>query len=279
MQIINGNNPYSSNKISDKYISINSCGYYQINNRDLTTIREDGRLDYQFIYIWKGKGCFQIDGERKTMTEGELLIYKPHEPQIYTFYADGCAEVYWIHFTGIGVEDLLKTSGLWEGRKAYVGKCDEINYYILKIIKEIQYKHPHYELFCNAYFETMIAVVARRVLKNESSGGKEKYEKLFPVIESMHNNLKESRSIQEYANACNIDKYYFITLFKEYTGFSPHAYRTRLKIEKAKYLLLNTTLSNGEIAEIVGYSEPLYFSRIFKKHTGKSPNKYRIMKS
>ena len=49
---------------------------------------------------------------------------------------------------------------------------------------------------------------------------------------------------------------------------------TRIRMEKAKELLENTTLKNYEIAEKVGFSDPHYFGISFKKMTGKTPTEY-----
>lgn len=68
---------------------------------------------------------------------------------------------------------------------------------------------------------------------------------------------------------------WFIRCFKDFTGSSPQAYLTDMRIEQAKDLLSNTSFQIAEIAELVGYSDPLYFSRIFKKKTGYSPNEYK----
>ena len=40
-------------------------------------------------------------------------------------------------------------------------------------------------------------------------------------------------------------------------------------------LLENTDYSIVQVAEAVGYDNPLYFSRIFKKNTGMSPSDYK----
>ena len=74
---------------------------------------------------------------------------------------------------------------------------------------------------------------------------------------------------------CGLSEYHFIHLFREYTGFSPHAYVTRLRLDKAKDLMVSTTMNISEIAFAVGYANPLYFSRLFKRHTGLSPSRFR----
>jgi ABC-type sugar transport system ATPase subunit len=63
--------------------------------------------------------------------------------------------------------------------------------------------------------------------------------------------------------------------FKNQTGLSPNQYFIKLKVEKAKELLLFTDLEIKEIAESLGFSDPYYFSRVFKEWEGSSPVKFR----
>lgn len=42
-----------------------------------------------------------------------------------------------------------------------------------------------------------------------------------------------------------------------------------------KLFLQSTDMAINEIAERVGFSDPLYFSKVFKKVTGITPSQYR----
>lgn len=64
-------------------------------------------------------------------------------------------------------------------------------------------------------------------------------------------------------------------IFREETGTTIIAYLTELRMEKAKELLTNSSLSVEAIATATGYSSLYYFSKCFKAHTGKSPTQYR----
>jgi YesN/AraC family two-component response regulator len=52
-------------------------------------------------------------------------------------------------------------------------------------------------------------------------------------------------------------------------------YVLSLRMSNAQSLLENTEYNITEIAEAVGYDNPLYFSRLFHKHVGMSPSEYR----
>ncbi len=103
----------------------------------------------------------------------------------------------------------------------------------------------------------------------------DKYSGVSVVVEFIKTTYMKNYSVDYYANLCNLQKCYFITLFKSYTGVSPQRFRTDIRIAKAKELIKNTDMNNEAIAKAIGYSNPLYFSRIFKKYTGVSPQNYR----
>ena len=61
----------------------------------------------------------------------------------------------------------------------------------------------------------------------------------------------------------------------KYTGLSPNAYITALRINKAKDELSNTDKSIKTISLECGFESPYYFSKVFSKKVGISPSKYR----
>ncbi len=52
-------------------------------------------------------------------------------------------------------------------------------------------------------------------------------------------------------------------------------YIRRRRLEKAKFMLLNTNMTMGEIQVMCGFDSPSYFSRAFKTEYGVSPTEYR----
>src|SRR4029434_1902328 len=60
------------------------------------------------------------------------------------------------------------------------------------------------------------------------------------------------------------------------TGVNFTEYLSRVRIEKAKNLLLNPNLRISEIAYEVGFQSLTHFNRVFKKVAGESPTEYRM---
>ena len=59
------------------------------------------------------------------------------------------------------------------------------------------------------------------------------------------------------------------------TGAGAKEYITKIRIEKAKSLMENPSLSFAEIAEMTGFTSQSYFSTAFKNYTGLTPSQFR----
>ncbi|TBL75666.1 response regulator transcription factor [Paenibacillus thalictri] len=82
-------------------------------------------------------------------------------------------------------------------------------------------------------------------------------------------------SLKDAADYCGLSANYFGSLFKKTTGESFLQYLTKIRINRAKSLLLQPFAKVYEIGLIVGFEDYSHFSKIFKKQTGFSPTAYR----
>ena len=81
------------------------------------------------------------------------------------------------------------------------------------------------------------------------------------------------------ARAMHVSTFYFCKMFKKATGLTFTDYLSRVRVEKAKTLLLNPHLRISEIAYDVGFQSLTHFNRMFRKIVGESPTAYRESKS
>lgn len=93
-----------------------------------------------------------------------------------------------------------------------------------------------------------------------------------PQVEYIRNNpANPELSNGTLAAMTSISEVYFRKLFVQTFGVSPHQYVTRLRIDKAKQLLL-CGKNASETAQLCGFASLYYFSSAFKKSTGYSPS-------
>ena len=83
-----------------------------------------------------------------------------------------------------------------------------------------------------------------------------------------------SLSNQLIADQFNISEVYLRKLFHQYMQTTPRQYLLNQRIQRATYLLINTTLSITDIAGECGFSNLYHFCRTFKQRTGLTPSEY-----
>ncbi|MDO5294497.1 MAG: response regulator [bacterium] len=95
------------------------------------------------------------------------------------------------------------------------------------------------------------------------------------VCRYLEKHYNEEISLEEAASVIGFSSFYFTKLMKEYLNMSYVDYITHLRIEKAKQLMQETTLSLKEIGQEVGYQNSNYFTRVFKRTEGITPSQYK----
>ncbi|CAI6048899.1 response regulator [Cohnella sp. JJ-181] len=87
--------------------------------------------------------------------------------------------------------------------------------------------------------------------------------------------LAEDVTLQTISKHIHLHPVYLSQIFKSETGENVSNYVTRLKMEKAAYLLKHTTDRIYEISSQVGYMNPPHFIKVFKRTFGVTPQEFR----
>lgn len=95
------------------------------------------------------------------------------------------------------------------------------------------------------------------------------------ITRYMQEHISEEISLSVLADEFHLNSQYISQLFKNEIGVGFLSYLTNIRIEKAKKLLLSTSLSVTEIAENTGYSDYRVFTKVFKKTEGITPSQFR----
>lgn len=100
--------------------------------------------------------------------------------------------------------------------------------------------------------------------------------KIEPAISEIHNFFADRDfSIGDLSKLCNMSEVHFRRVFAQIYQTSPIKYINRLKINKAKELLISSNISISEVSERCGFLNAYYFSKVFKENTGVTPGEYR----
>ena len=265
---------YTTQRVSNEYITLNNCGEQYLSNRDYDTVRENGRVDFGIQFIESGKCTFEDNGIVRVAEAGSLLLHFPGVRQHYSFKKEDETHLMWAHFSGTSCSmlDELNTD---ETVHVKLTDSKDFKRVFERMIAANNVRRSNYKTVCGGYITVLLGLLLRSVDEQTQNAAQHGYERLNQVINYMNGNFEQEIDLEKYADMCFVSRSRFIHLFKEYTGFSPYNFQLKIRMERAIEMLVYTSLSVEEIAEMVGYADCSYFCRVFKKFTGHTPLFYR----
>ena len=126
-------------------------------------------------------------------------------------------------------------------------------------------------------FGTCIDNLKIALFQRQSSGAGEQREErpIHGITRYLQEHLAEEVSLSVLAEEFHLSAQYISQLFKNEIGVGFLAYLTNIRMERAKQLLLSTSLSIAEVSEQSGYGDYRVFTKVFKKAEGITPSQYR----
>lgn len=273
------NDSHIDRKDKSNPLVVTMCGTYKLYTKQkLPTWRPRGRVDFQLLYVASGKAHFYFDkyGTDTIVHAGHMVLYRPKEPQKYVYYAKDHTEVYWVHFTGSSVTNLLRSYGITKDKRVfYCGSDPEYKNLFSVMIKELQMCKSGYSEMLEMYLRQIFIWLQRHFEQTIITDTSQIAEEIDKAIVYFSEHYNEAINVDAYAKQNHVSTNWFIRNFKMYTGTTPKQFILQKRINNAETLLQNKQYNIKEIAQIIGYDNPLYFSRIFQRTKGISPSEYR----
>lgn len=273
------NNTRAPIKDKSRPLIVGSCGTYRLRTKEkLPTWRPRGRLDWQLLYVASGKAHFFFGEEEQVVSAGHMILYLPRQEQHYEYYAKDKPEVYWVHFTGSNVKNILRHFSIpMDGNVFYSGAPSAYQQLFKEMIHELQSCRVGYEELLEMYLRQIFLLIQRTRLEERPTVNTFIYEEMEYARRYFQEHYNENIIIEDFAKTRGMSVSWFLRNFRQTTKISPMQYILNIRMKNASDLLETTDYNVTEISAIVGYDNPLYFSRLFKKHSGFSPSDYRKM--
>ena len=273
------NNSMLPFKDKSRPLIVGSCGVYRLRTKEkLPTWRPRGRLDYQLLYVASGKAHFYFGGQEKEVTAGHMVLYQPRQEQKYDYFSKDKPEVYWVHFTGGDVKNILRHFAIpMDENVFYSGTASTYAYLFKEMINELQMCKTGYQELLEMYLRQIFLLIQRSREEEKPAVSSYLQEEMEHARRYFSEHYNEAISIEDFAQSRGMSVSWFMRNFKQISKVTPMQYILNIRINNAVTLLETTDYNVAEISAIVGYDNPLYFSRIFKKQRGVSPSDYRKM--
>ena len=95
------------------------------------------------------------------------------------------------------------------------------------------------------------------------------------VLEYVDAHLADDIQLQTLADLVRLSRFHFCRAFKASTGFSPHKWQLRARIEKAKQFLVQGKLPLSHVAVGLGFADQSHFTHAFQRVVGQSPGAWQ----
>ncbi len=225
------------------------------------------RLDsYLIVYIISGSLYTQTrDRGNEVLQAGQMSILNCYERPSY-----GCTnevEFLWLHFDSHEIDRLYNEIKM---RTVTVANIESVRRCFNRIIEPFENGGQPSEAIVNKY----ITILLTEFFESDSPDHPipKKFEGICNYIS---NHLDEKVSNDTLAKMANMSTFHFIRSFKKETGFTPHEFLLRSRINAAIFLLRATSLSLSEITYKCGFANEAAFGNSFKAFTGTTPLKCR----
>lgn len=245
--------------------------------------------DYaELAYILSGKGKYLIEGTEYEVKSGDLVICNPGVKHTHIVSNPKEPTIEFIlgftdfHFKNMNPNSIELPDGGYILHTSAELKQDISKYCFSMIAERDSNQVGRYFMF-KTYLMQMLLQIMREIVDVEKTEQKsytfESYNKNYAVnriITYLNENYEHKISLEQIAHNMYLSPVYISKIFKEETGESPINYLIKIRLEKAKEILLNTDGDSiKNIANRVGYEDVYHFSKLFKKYYGISPLHFR----
>ena len=277
--------PNNGNNVEEKgrYLQVNCAGRCYI-PVEFLRVQPHGREDYYLMYLCSGTLSVYIgdppEDEHLLLTPGQLFIYPPHITFRYENAAQAPICYLWVHATGYGVPRLLADCALPVGTPLTVGAVSQAEERFRALFQTLLLHEPFFEVSAAAQFMEIAAMFGQALaqeqqqIRSAAEVQGDNVRRIYTSLSYLHENIAKPLSVAALAEMEHFGVSRYRTLFREATGMSPIAYITELRMQRAAELLTHTELPVIQVAQSVGYEDPLYFSRVFRQRWGVSPAIY-----
>ncbi|GFZ30132.1 hypothetical protein CSC2_06580 [Clostridium zeae] len=144
-----------------------------------------------------------------------------------------------------------------------------VNNVFKKLVDNWMSKLPNYEFIAKTLFQELVFEIFQNIKNNNNNYSASL--KVDKVIEYMSQNIDNKITLTELSELVCLSPAYLSRVFKETTGYSVIEFFNKIKVDKAKGLIIDGDKKIKEVAKTLGFTDEFYFSRIFKKIEGISP--------
>ena len=260
---------YQTASIAERDMRILLAGNYQDMHHHFLAPRTI--CEWVILLCVGGSGWVQLGKKEKIPVKaGEIILLPPEVPHSYGNAENGWS-LLWLHCTGETLhalcEQIYPSEVLPLPASGIIGLFQQL-------LEKLRTARGFADvLFAESLLTQILCSLVDYVQTSALSSQQTNLIRM--AVQYIETTTDYTISLDFLAEKLGISKYYFIRLFRQYTGHTLMEYLQQVRLRRACSLLGNKDYSIGQVSEILGYSTPYHFSSAFKNCFGISPTQYR----
>ena len=239
-----------------------------------------GRECFHLHVILSGKGCITTGGRTYHLHFGQMFLTRPEEEITYGPDQEDPWTYCWMSFDGENALNYVESAGFKPGvcwQDCYVDH-QEFNTLVQRVLSRPELTLANDLMRLAALLDYLSLAIesnykSQQVVRHRHEYAPDVY--VNHALDYIRKNYDTIR-VTDVARYIGINRSYLTNIFKKKMGVSPQEYLLQYRLDKGSKLLLETRMSIQEVAQKIGYDNPLTFSKMFKSVYGVSPRNYRL---
>jgi len=225
-------------------------------------------------FVNRGMGQLVLGGAAHDLRPGSFFLYGPELPHRIESSADKPLGKYFVGFTGRGVGEFLAR---YEIEPGFVSRClkgEPIRRTFDTLIDRGVRKSRLARPLCSLITRQLL-LMCRDDAADPGNTDSPAFATYTRVREHIERHYLGLGTLEAIAKACAIDAPYLCRLFARYHDESPYQFLTRLRMDHASRLLLESDATVKSVAAALGFKDAFHFSRVFKSVHHVPPSRFR----
>jgi len=246
--------------------------------------------DFYALYVIRsGKAIHVIDGNPSAVRRGDVYLLCPDAIHAYRDYRNLEIDAFYFSselFDENQREILAQMSGFWplmqspDATKFHLSpqNWQQLEFEIENLRAEWSDNSPAASRLLRDGFFRFLVLLARwrkPETRPESESSPIHSAAIAEVLSAIESDLTKDWTIKTLAARCFLSPRRFCDLFRQHTGDSPAHYLSRLRLEKAQFLIETGDFSLSQIARECGFADGAHLSRVFSQAFGIAPSRWK----
>lgn len=246
-------------------------------------------FDYELVLLLRGRGEWNLNGERRPLAAHDLLLIPPFVPHAFHADPEALSEHIAVHFdfapavpaAARGLDkrrpfrvrfthglELVAQQRLYSGHR------------LERMLQAVVSAHTADPVLgpatASAHLAGVLLALLAEPARARASGGRMRHHaRVEQVTAHMRAHLAGRIDHAALERVSGLSASRLQALFREVTGYPPLDYLRRQRVEDARRLLADGRLSVKEVAARTGFRDTSHFSKVFRRIDGLSPAHYR----